>query len=72
MSSLGNIIKKELRELMTPTTFIPIIIIAIMFGSMGNAIGSIEEEMAEKPIIGYIDADRSNLSFVATTILENY
>ena len=72
MSSLGNIIKKELRELMTPTTFIPIIIIAIMFGSMGNAIGSIEEEMAEKPIIGYIDADQSNLSFVATRILEGF
>jgi len=72
MSSLGNIVKKELRELMTPTTFIPIIIIAIMFGSMGNAIGSIEEEMAEKPIIGYIDADRSNLSSVATKILEGF
>ena len=49
MSALGNIIKKEVRELMTPTTFIPIILIAIMFGSLGNAIGSIEEEMGERP-----------------------
>ena len=72
MSALGNIIKKELRELMTPTTFIPIIIIAIMFGSLGNAIGTIEEEMEEKPIIGFIDADKSNLSYVATSILERY
>jgi len=72
MSSLGNIIKKELRELMTPTTFIPIILIAIMFGSLGNVIGSIEEEMEEKPVIGYIDADNSNLSFIATSILNNF
>ena len=72
MSSLGNIIKKEARELMTPTTFIPIIIIAIFFGTLGNAIGSIEEEMEEIPVIGFIDADNSNLSHIATSILEGY
>ena len=72
MSALGNIIKKEIRELMTPMTFIPIILIAIMFGSLGNAIGSIEQEMEEKPVIGFIDADNSNLSFIATSILERY
>ena len=70
MSSLGNIVKKEVRELMTPATFVPIIIIAILFGTLGNAIGSIEEEMEETPIIGYIDSDNSNLSRIATTILE--
>lgn len=72
MSSLGNIIKKEVRELMTPTTFIPIILIAIMFGSLGNAIGNIEEEIQERPVIGYIDADNSSLSYIATSILDNY
>ena len=72
MSSLGNIIKKEVRELMTPATFVPIIIIAILFGTLGNAIGSIEEEMEEIPVIGFIDADNSNLSHIATSILEGY
>jgi ABC-2 type transport system permease protein len=70
MSALGNIIKKEARELITPATFIPIILIAIMFGSLGNAIGSIEEEMEERPVIGFIDSDNSNLSFIATSILD--
>ena len=72
MSSLINIIKKELRELMTPATFVPIIIIAILFGTLGNAIGNIEEEMEEKPIIGFIDVDNSSISHIATSILENY
>jgi ABC-2 type transport system permease protein len=71
MSALGNIIKKEARELITPATFIPIILIAIMFGSLGNAIGSIEEEMEERPVIGFIDSDNSNLSFIATSILDS-
>jgi ABC-2 type transport system permease protein len=72
MSALGNIIQKEVRELMTPATFIPIIVIAILFGSIGNTIGGIEEEMGEKPIIGFIDADNSSLSSIATSILEKY
>jgi len=72
MSALGNIIKKEVKELLTPATFIPIIIIAIIFGSLGNAIGGIEEEMEEKPVIGFIDADNSSLSIIATSILDQY
>ncbi len=45
MSALGNIIFKELKELMTPATFLPIIIIAIIFSSMGGTIGGIEDEL---------------------------
>ena len=33
-SSLGNIIKKEIKELLTPSTLIPIIIFAVIFGSL--------------------------------------
>jgi len=32
MSALGNIIKKELRELLTPATILPIVFIALIFG----------------------------------------
>ncbi|KYK26887.1 hypothetical protein AYK20_08425 [Thermoplasmatales archaeon SG8-52-1] len=72
MSSLGNIIKKEARELMTPTTFIPIILIAVMFGTLGNAFGNIEETMQEKPVIGLINADEGNFSANANLIIEGY
>ena len=67
--SLGNIIKKEVRELLTPTTILPVVVIAIIFGSMGNMIGGIEEETKEKPVIGLIDEDNSRLSEIATNIL---
>jgi len=70
VSALGNIITKEIKELLTPATFLPIIIMAIIFASMGNTIGGIEDEIEEPPIIGYIDADNTNLSKIATTILD--
>ncbi len=70
MSQLGNIIKKEIKELLTPTTLLPIVIMAILFGSMGNVIGGIEEELMEKPVIGFINNDSGDLSKIVTSIIE--
>lgn len=70
MSSIGNIIKKELKELLTISTILPIIIIAIIFGSIGSSMEGIQEEFGEPPILGYINEDGGNLSFVATSYLE--
>lgn len=72
MSALGNIIKKEMKELLTPATILPIVVMAVIFGSMGNAIGGIEEELKEKPIMGFINEDTGTLSTIASSILTNY
>jgi len=71
VSALGNIIKKEIRELLTPATILPIVIMALIFSTMGGAVGNLEEEMKEKPIIGYIDLDQSNLSGIMTDIFDS-
>jgi len=70
MSPLGNIIKKELQELLTISAILPIIIIAILFGSIGSSMEGIQEEFGEPPVLGYINEDGGNLSFVATSYLE--
>ncbi|MBU1940377.1 MAG: ABC transporter permease, partial [Candidatus Thermoplasmatota archaeon] len=69
MSALGNIIKKEVRELLTPAIILPIVFVAILFGSMGNAIGGIEEQLTEPPVIGIINEDHGELSQIATKVL---
>jgi len=55
MSALGNIIRKELRELLTPATLLPIIFMSMLFGSMGQMMGNIGEQLEEKPVIGVTD-----------------
>jgi len=70
VSAVGNIIKKELKELLTPATFIPIIIIAAIYGSMGGSINEIQKEAAEPPIIGIINEDNSSLSNIVNIMLE--
>jgi len=71
MSALGNIIKKELRELLTPATILPIVVIALIFGSIGSSMEGIQEELDEKPTLGFINEDNSTLSTIVTSILEN-
>lgn len=72
MSSFGNIVKKEMKELLTPATIIPIFVIALIFGSIGTSMEGIQEEFQEKPIIGYINEDNSSFSYIFTSYLENY
>ena len=69
MSGLTNIIIKEIRELLTPSMIIPIIVMAFIFGSMGNMMGGIGEELEKKPVIGLINEDNGELSEIATDIL---
>jgi len=69
MSGLGNIVKKEIKELLTPATFVPIILIALIFGTMGNSIQGIQEQALEKPVIGIINADNGTFATITSSIL---
>ena len=40
---IGNIIKKEFKELFVLATLIPIVVIAIVFGLVGQTIGNVGE-----------------------------
>jgi len=71
MSHLLNIIKKEVRELLTPATFVPIIIMAIVFGSMGNMIGGAAEEAKEKPVVGIIITDDGIFADIVNRTVRN-
>ena len=72
MSSITGIIKKEVKELLTLSTLIPIIVMAIMFGAIGNMIGDIQGTLSEEPVIGLINLDNSSLSqLVYANISEN-
>ena len=72
MSNISGIIRKEVKELLTPSSVIPMIVMALIFAMMGNFAGGISETLAEKPTIGLIDLDHGNLSIMAfNNISEN-
>jgi ABC-2 type transport system permease protein len=63
--SLAIIVRKEVRELMTPQTMLPVVAMSILFGAMGGFMGDIEEQVAARPLVGLVDQDASELSAVA-------
>jgi ABC-2 type transport system permease protein len=65
MSSLTNMIKKEVKELLTPATLVPIIIMAVVFASLGGVIGGAQKSLENRPVIGIVDQGHSDLSSVA-------
>jgi ABC-2 type transport system permease protein len=66
---IGNIIKKEFKELFILSTILPIVVIAIVYGSVGQMIGNVGETIKEKPVIGIVDIDDGNFSDIAMSIL---
>jgi ABC-2 type transport system permease protein len=66
---IGNIIKKEFKELFVLSTILPIVVIAIVYGSVGNMIGNVQESMKEKPVIGIVDMDDGNFADIAMSVL---
>ena len=66
---IGNIIRKEFKELFTLGTLIPIVVIAIVLGFVGQTIGNIGETMEAKPVIGIMDMDDGDFSDIAMAVL---
>jgi len=66
---IGNIIKKEFKELFVLSTLLPIVVIAIVFGLVGQTIGSVGERIEEKPVIGIVDMDGGDFSDTAMSVL---
>jgi ABC-2 type transport system permease protein len=66
---IGNIIKKEFKELFILSTILPIVVIAIVYGSVGQMIGNVGETIKEKPVIGIVDMDAGDFSDIAMSVL---
>lgn len=70
MSNLTNIIKKELKELLTKSTIVPVILMAFLFAGLGSMMGGVEEEASAPPVIGVVDLDDGVLSDLAAHIFD--
>ena len=54
-SHLWNLVKKELRELLTPSALISVIVVVVLFIAMGSFLGGETKEATSAKHIGYID-----------------
>ncbi len=54
MSHLTSIMKKELREMLTPGSVVSVLIMVVLFASLGTMISSEVDKASELPSIGYV------------------
>jgi ABC-2 type transport system permease protein len=72
MSHLANITKKELRELLTPGSLIPVVMVAVIFMFMGSMIGGEVEKASAPVVIGIADADDGVYSDLSIGYIETF
>jgi len=72
VNSTMNILRKELREMLTKSTILPVIFLAVLFGAMGGMIGGVEEQAAQPPTVGLINDDGGYLSLLAVETISKY
>ncbi len=70
MSALTNIVRKELKELLTPSVIAPVVIMALLFGGLGSAIGDIAQQAQAKPTIAVVPMDQGVLSNLSLQVLD--
>ncbi|MFO8109531.1 MAG: ABC transporter permease [Thermoplasmata archaeon] len=68
--SLKSMIRKEVKELLTPSVIVPVVVISIVFAGMGSFMGGMDDEMEEKPVIALINRDTGVHAEMAVSILE--
>ena len=61
---LTNVIRKEIKELLTPATVLPVIVMFFIFAGMGNFIGGLKEKAMEKPKIALVCNDDGNITSI--------
>ncbi|MCD6267164.1 MAG: ABC transporter permease, partial [Thermotogaceae bacterium] len=69
---LGNIIKKELKELLTLPTLILTISIAFMYAIIGQSIGKAVHETPQKVNIGIVNLDGGSFGELVEHVLKKY
>ena len=72
MSHLASLVKKELRELITPGTIIPMIVMVIIFASIGPIMNAHPGQSTAVPYIGLMDRDDTSDSRDAVSYIEDY
>ena len=66
MSHLWNLVRKELKELLTPSSLLSVIVVTVMFVAMGSMIGGETKDMTSLKPIGCVDlsTDSTDPGFV--------
>ena len=71
MSHLWNLVKKELKELLTPSSLISVIVVTILFVAMGSFLGGETKDITSLQRIGFVDYSEDSATDYAQLGIDN-
>jgi len=67
-----NLLKKELREVLTVSSVISIVAMALIYAMIGKSVGSMAEEVSKKPTVAVVNLDKGEFSEAIEDAVESY
>ncbi|MBC7117040.1 MAG: ABC transporter permease [Pseudothermotoga sp.] len=67
-----NLLKKELREVLTISSLISIVAMAFIYAMIGKSVGSVTEEVSKKPIVAVVNLDSGELARAIEDAVDSY
>lgn len=67
-----NLLKKELREILTVSSLISIVAISVIYALIGKSIGNITEEVKKKPTVAIVNLDEGEFSKAVEGAIDAY
>ncbi|AJC73970.1 ABC transporter [Pseudothermotoga hypogea DSM 11164 = NBRC 106472] len=67
-----NLLKKELREVLTVSSVISIVAMALIYAMIGKSVGSITEEVSKKLTVAVVNLDKGEFSKAIEDAVESY
>ncbi|HOJ88857.1 MAG TPA: ABC transporter permease [Pseudothermotoga sp.] len=53
-----NLLKKELREVLTVSSVVVVVVVSFVYGFIGRTVGSVEKEISKKPLVAVVNLDK--------------
>ncbi|MBC7081506.1 MAG: ABC transporter permease [Thermoplasmatales archaeon] len=70
--SFSSLVKKEIKELLTPSTILPMVATVLLFAVLGNAFGNIATEAEKKQDVAIVNCDNGLFSKIAIEEIKKF
>lgn len=67
-----NLLKKELREVLTVSSIVVMVVMSFVYASIGKTVGSIEKEALKKPLVAVVNLDKEGFGVTIERNITNF
>ncbi|WP_041081660.1 ABC transporter permease [Thermotoga profunda] len=67
-----NLLKKELREVLTVSSIVVVVVVSFVYAFIGKTVGSVESEISKKPSVAVVNLDKNGFGATIEQNIANF